>query len=151
MRWLELDERFDILNGDVANAGFFSNTKNDLGGGQILGGLTLLSGRRCFLEVVGKSGIYRNDLKLDGLTANDELHVDDDTASWVVEITVVAEWLVGRHVSLRSGYGVLWLDDVASAADQNNNFDIFTGSGSFDLDRPVYQGGFLGLQALVKS
>ena len=49
-------------------------------------------------------------------------------------------------LSARIGYQALWLEGVALAPDQNDNFYIATGEGTLDVGSAFYQGGYAGFE-----
>ena len=84
---------------------------------------------------------------MNAISRNNEIHVDDIDTTSVTELNIGAEYHVGCHISLRAGYLGLWLQDVAGAINQNDDWDIFTGAGNWDYRTVTYQGGYVGLQA----
>ena len=122
-RWVELtdDLRYHI-NNTVAGADYRYN--NHLYGAQI-GADCALTNRcsRLQINAVGKAGLYGN--VSDGgvyefqpvTNPVGKFTGDDNTTAFIGELDFSATYWVTGHIALRGGYQLLWLDNVALAAD----------------------------------
>jgi hypothetical protein len=147
IRGVGLSETFDILQtGESITTGFFSETETDLLGFQIGGGVPLLRRQYFYIDATAKTGVYHQASDLSAIAQNVELHEDEVDVTAVTELNIGGEYHFGRHVSLRGGYLVLWLHDVALGPNQNDDWDIINGTGGFDTNTAVFQGGYFGFQ-----
>jgi hypothetical protein len=119
-RWVELkDEMFYKLNGNVATGDYEYN--NRLYGGQLGASWTPMRPTgRWIANVETKAGVYGNvaDGGIFEYQGNNFIgsFVDSDTTTaFVGEIDLTLGYRLTQHVVLRSGYQLMWLDNVALA------------------------------------
>lgn len=151
IRYLRLDEDLDFSFSNAPGVGYFSQTENDLWGGQL--GVEGVVPARGYLRLFAsaKFGVYNNDFGVSaqavsgGSGAPLNLRVGDDMVAYVGDLNVGVEVQTVPCCTLRFGYQALWVENVALSIDQLNQYDIFTGTGSVAKGGPVYHGGFAGL------
>ncbi|HEY6564730.1 MAG TPA: hypothetical protein VIY86_09560, partial [Pirellulaceae bacterium] len=113
-------------------------------GCQVGGGWSLFR-NQCFdFDATTKTGLYHHDVRVSAVAQNHDLFVDDDRVTSVSELDLGASIHLGRHSSIRGGYFLLWLNDVATSVDQSDSWDIVSDQGDFDLKSVIYQGGYFG-------
>ena len=150
-RYLELDERSDInLVNPAVPVDYSARASNRLYGAQLGGDAALYSDDLFNLDVVGRAGIYGNHSShaatiTSGVATRRAVGSGSPTA-FVGEIGVNgAAWLL-ECLSVRAGYGLLWLDGVAEASDQLAATDFNIGAGYNGSGDVFYHGAFVGLQ-----
>jgi hypothetical protein len=153
-RWVELkDEMFYKLNGNVATGDYEYN--NRLYGGQLGASLTLTRPtRRLIANVETKAGVYGNvaDGGIFEYQGNNFIgsFVDSDTTTaFVGEIDLTLGYRLTQHIVLRSGYQLLWLDNVALAGDAASR-SLLNPSllRDIDYDSLFYQGATTGIDVV---
>ncbi|HYO24847.1 MAG TPA: hypothetical protein VEQ85_07850 [Lacipirellulaceae bacterium] len=119
-RWVELADKLTYRMGPTARGEYDFN--NRLYGGQLGASFTpLRPSARWILNIEGKGGLYGNDadggilLFQPGPIGQFSDH--DTTTSFVSQIDFTAGYRLNRRVTLRTGYQLLWLDNVALASD----------------------------------
>jgi hypothetical protein len=150
VRWIAQSEDFQVFDtANPANGGFAEMT-NDLVGGQI-GLQTILWQRAQWVRVqaIGKAGLYHNRMDLraalnDGGATIASFDQTSSATSCCLDLGVTAIWQLTPHLNFHVGYTGLWLTEVGMVGDQNDNFDVLTGTGTLDLGTISYQGGHLG-------
>ncbi len=117
-RWIELHDR---LNVDIASPAAYVrwDDNNHLYGGQMGTDLALTNpGNPLRMIVALKAGAFANvaDNRMTStIVARDS---SDDTAlAFVGEIDFSAAYPITKHIALRGGYQVMWLDNVQLASD----------------------------------
>jgi len=125
-RWIELgdDLTYNIVF-PAFNADYNWNTNNHLYGGQLGGDFKLwrLSGPLS-MNAQFKGGAYNNvqdnDFTLRPSTGGvfDGGARNDDRLAFVGEINLTTAYQLTRHLALRGGYQLLWIDGVTLATDQ---------------------------------
>lgn len=121
-RWVELkDEMFYKLNGNVATGDYEYN--NHLYGGQLGASLNLSQPtRRLLANVETKAGVYGNVadggiLEYQGNNFIGSFTGSDTKTAFVGEIDFTLGYRLTQHITLRGGYQLLWIDNVALAGD----------------------------------
>jgi len=148
VRYLQLAEDLDFNLGG-APGGYTSQADNRLFGGQLgaEGVLPLWGYGRLF--ATGKYGIYNDHFRVSAQALSGgapiSIAVHHDMTAFVGEYNVGWEVQTFSCMTLRFGYQVLWLTDVALVTDQLNQYSIFNGTGSVRKGNALYQGGFAGL------
>jgi hypothetical protein len=150
-RAIQLEEYFNILDSSNADSGMRSDVENEWYGVQF-GAEALLCEWGCTrLETVVKAGVYASDIQVNAQASD----ISGSARSFSREFThtgfsgeLQLMWIYqfcdcGR---LRFGYEALWLEGIALAPDQGNDFYIYTGEGSLDVGSAIYQGGYVGLE-----
>ena len=119
-RWIELRDEAHFRIGPTARANY--DYDNKLYGGQF-GGNLLLSrqGSRLLANIESKAGVFGNTVHggiieyapgpIGGFLGN------DTTTSFVGEINLTGGYRLSDHVVLRTGYQLLWIENVALASD----------------------------------
>ena len=148
VRYLKLSEDLDFNLGG-ASGGYTSQSDNRLFGCQLGAEAVLPLGGFGRLFATGKYGIYNDRFNVAAQATSGGLpisiSVHDDMTAFVGEYNVGWEVQTVPCMTLRFGYQALWLNDVALATDQLNQYDIFTGNGSVSKGNALYHGGFGGL------
>jgi hypothetical protein len=132
-RYVKFDES---LHADLIAAGAGSvaqfNTFNNLYGFQVGGDVVLLQ-RKWGPRVDGfvKGGVYWNDAQAEvsfvpagGVTVDGSAAAD--RAAFLAEAGVFAGYNVTRHITVRVGYQIMWLDNVATASSQVGSTGLLT-------------------------
>jgi hypothetical protein len=122
-RYIGLDDTLNYtLNSTVA--GGLYDYENDLYGGQIGGDWSLLDPARPLeLHVIGKAGIYGNNstgnFTTDAPVGNPIQFFGrgESSTAFAGDLQLVSSYRFTRHIALRGGYQMLWLDNVALAGD----------------------------------
>ncbi|HMO86846.1 MAG TPA: BBP7 family outer membrane beta-barrel protein [Lacipirellulaceae bacterium] len=117
-RWIELR---DTLRSDIATPATFVqwDNRNHMYGGQIGTNISLTRPTNPLrLNCALKAGLYGNvaDNRYRSTIMSSTSDRETETA-FAGEINVTAAYYVTKHIALRGGYQVLWLDHVAIAAD----------------------------------
>lgn len=150
-RWVELkDEMFYKLNGNVATGDYEYN--NRLYGGQLGASLTLnRPTHRWIANVETKAGVYGNvaDGGIFEFQANNPIGSftdSDTTTAFVGEIDLTLGYRLTKHVVLRGGYQLFWLDNVALAGNAASR-SLLNPSLLRDIDYNslFYQGATTGI------
>ncbi|MEO8495216.1 MAG: hypothetical protein ABI614_09110 [Planctomycetota bacterium] len=150
-RFIQLGDEFNRLSGDGTSDLLLSTTGNQLWGFQI-GGEALLCDWGAFrLQSTTKAGVFVNHLTLDTGGGSITVPMFDPMASFSTnhaaffgEVNLELAYRVGPHFSIRVGGTAMWLDGVALAPDQHDNFNLQTQVGTFDFGTVMYYGGYLG-------
>jgi hypothetical protein len=150
-RWVELkDEMFYKINGNVATGDYEFN--NRLYGGQLGASLNLSRPtRRLMANIETKAGVYANVadggiFEYSGNNFIGSFNDRDTTTSFVGEIDFTLGYRLTQHVVLRSGYQLLWLDNVALAGDAGSR-SLLNPSllRNIDYNDLFYQGATAGI------
>ena len=137
-RTLGLDEHFQIIsNGNLGTPWAETSTNNSLYGLQIgMEPILWDRGKRFRLEGLIKAGVYGNSAhqRTSFPTAQSELDSrTDGTPSFVGELGLIGVYKLNKYWSLRAGYEVLWITNVALAPDQASSI-TFGGTPTGDMD-----------------
>lgn len=125
-RYLNFQEDINIESTDSDNdvSNYLIGTENNLYGAQ-LGGVWRRHRGIVGLEVFGKAGVFANDAKQQQFIGDfgntfvfRDTRSDGDETSFVGEIGATALVRLTPRWSLRGGYNLMWIDEVARAADQ---------------------------------
>ena len=121
-RMIELrDQARFILNNNVARGNY--DYDNRLYGGQLGGNLNLSPrASRLLVNVETKAGVYNNLVKggiyeFQGSNFIGTFNGDDANTAFIGEINLNAGYRLTDHMVLRSGYQLLWIENVALASD----------------------------------
>jgi hypothetical protein len=151
-RWIELH---DTLRSNLATPATFVlwDDNNHLYGGQF--GTNILftdPANPLRLNVALKGGIYGNDADNQFRSTIVSSTSDSDTAtSFVGEVNFTGSYRIARHVALRGGYQVLWLENVALAGDAASSTTQIVGGASSPTNtngRVWYNGATTGVEFL---
>lgn len=147
-RWVELH---DELRVDIATPATFVNWEdnNHLFGGQIGTRIAFTDpGNPLSLTCTLKGGVFYNDADnvfTSTIVASDSS--TDETTAFVGDLNFTAAYQVTRHIAIQGGYQILWLDNVAIAADSAANTTQAVGGTSSPVDpdgRLWYHGATAG-------
>jgi hypothetical protein len=131
---------FDDIGADAielpsSTNNYHVHSENNLYGAQ-LGARYRVCCERFFGEFTGKAGLFGNDLNQSQyLTANGgtqvvrNFTVYDSTTALVADMNISAGFQLNCVWAFRCGYNLMWLDQVALAADQLN-FTLASGAGT---------------------
>jgi hypothetical protein len=117
-RWVELH---DALRADIATPATFVNwdENNHMYGGQFGTNIWLTRPANPLrVSMMAKAGVYANvaDTRFTSTIVSGTSSADTATA-FVGEVGLTASYRLTRHIALRGGYEVLWLDNVALASE----------------------------------
>ena len=149
-RYLELDEsgRLGLVGAGVP-AELTSNTTNRLYGFQAGGDVSLFSSKRFSLDMLAKAGVFGNNASQDGTLVSGlgTLNSGDSNSvvSFLGELDLSAKYRFSDSLSLRCGYRLMALDNVATAGDQFGGADFISGTGLNSSDNVFYHGVHVGL------
>jgi hypothetical protein len=147
-RYLEVDEdlRFDlsILGSQFAQYAWSDN--NHLYGGQIGTDLALWNNGPLKINSVFKGGLYgvqsdnayTNQTILGTFVRNGAAESD---VAFVGEIDLLSTYSICRHVALRGGYQLLWIDGVALASDAASQTNPGNGGAVIDTNGQLFYHG----------
>lgn len=159
VRFIKLHDEFDRLSGDGSTQLQMSTTDNLLWGFQVGAEALLWDVGPVRLQSTMKAGVYYNDIDLDtgggDITVTDPATMATTTVettanfagehiAYFGEVNLEFAYRVGRHFTVRAGYTAMWLDGVALAPDQHDNFSIQGGIGAFDYGTVMYHGSYVG-------
>lgn len=160
-RWIGLSETYQAA-GEFSGGGagipyvLRYQTDNNLYGGQLGAAASLWDqGGPITVTALGKAGLYLADSLNAGTfraTAGTETLAFDAVghgrrAAFFGELGVVATWWLNEHLSVRGGYQLYWLTDVALAIEQPLATDIAEGTGGINnRDNLFMHGPSAGLQ-----
>jgi hypothetical protein len=155
-RFLELDESGLTISQDIgpgANTANYSiKSQNCLPGFQIGWDSQIPVGRRLVVQAIGKAGIYgnraTNNVAITQTVGAGFGSVDIAAqTAFVGQLDFAASYAVTDHLSVRGGYQLLWLEGIATAAEQVNVSDPANGIGGIAATNGVfYHGAFVGLE-----
>lgn len=150
-RWVELkDEMFYKLAGNVATGDYEYN--NHLYGGQLGASLNLgQPARRLLANVETKAGVYGNVAdggiyEFQGNNFIGSFAGSDTKAAFVGEIDLTLGYRLTQNITVRGGYQLLWIDNVALAGDAGSrsllNPSLLRG---VEFNSLFYQGAMTGI------
>jgi hypothetical protein len=150
-RWLEFDEtlHFHVTRPTVSlENDLYWEENNRLHGGQFGGSFDWLR-RESPLSIRStiKAGAYGNmaynDVRMwqSGVNGAVTSSSDENRVAFVGDVGVVGTYQIGRHVSLRSSYQLLWLESVATASDQAGIATNLEWDRQIDTDGGVFYHG----------
>ncbi len=170
-RYLGLDENLDIAQGfgyfpnpndqtKAVYAAFAHNISavNSLYGFQVGADMDLWSRGRMSIEGLFKAGIYgdhaTNSAHIGLIFARfpnvntpiAESNTSADGVAFAGEMGITGVYRFTKHLSLRAGYQLLWLEGVAQASDQVAVLNPGSTSAVAFQGGPHYDGAFLGLE-----
>ncbi|HUG70287.1 MAG TPA: BBP7 family outer membrane beta-barrel protein [Pirellulaceae bacterium] len=154
-RFIQLEDQFDRMSGDASMDLALSETDNQLWGFQIGGEALLWDAGPVRLQSTVKGGVFYNSLNLStaGETITAGATMIDPTAAFSSghvaffgEVNLELAYQIGPQFSIRAGYTAMWLDGVALAPDQYDNFNLQSGIGTFDYGTVMYHGTYVGLE-----
>jgi hypothetical protein len=151
MRITQLEEVFNIIDAESTSTttGVFSETENEMYGVQFGTEFLFCELGRTRLEGKVRGCVYFNDMAITAEAADasgSPLNLDRDYwhTSFGGDAQLVWTYQWCRNFAIRVAYEALWLEGVALAPDQSDNFRLSTGEGSLDLGTAFYQGGYIG-------
>ena len=151
-RWVELH---DALRINVATPATLMNwdDNNHLYGGQLGTNLAFTKPTNPLrLNLALKAGVYGNDMdNRFTSTIVSGANNSDVTTSFVGELNFTGAYQLTRHMALRGGYAVLWLDNVALAGDAAGTTTQTVGGSSSPVPndgRLWYNGATAGVEFL---
>ena len=130
--------------GNSTGRGFFSDSDNDLFGGQVSAELYRPLGPALQLETGVRFGLYNNSADIEFTSANRDFSYDDDTLSTVVDLSIGLSWTITSYFRLRAGYNAIFIGDLATASAQSPDFDFFATSAPVVFSNLSFRGGYFG-------
>ncbi len=153
LRFIELEDQFDRLSGDGATNLLLSKTDNELWGFQVGGEALLWETGPARLQSTLKGGVFYNNLGLSTGGGAITIPAFDPTASFSSdhisffgELNLEYAYQVCPQFAIRVGYTAMWLDGVALAPNQHDNFNLQSGTGTFDYGTVIYHGSYVGAE-----
>lgn len=131
-RWIELSEEFSgsFVTATAKDAFWITDVNNHMYGFQV-GAEVKIWDRGGPLTVLGtgKAGIYSHhvDQTSESPRIDEALVASKSHAAFVGELGMMAVYQVSRHVVLRAGYEMLWLNSIALAPEQIDSTDFGSG------------------------
>ena len=155
-RYVSFDEDLNLnaSGGPFGTGNYHVATQNDLYGGQIGARINGLLG--CWpWQITGKAGIFLNDVDqsqsiVDPLfgTLRPVTTTSDTAAAFVGEVSCLTTIPLTKIWSLRAGYNLMWIENVALAPDQLDfTFTPTSGTMLNDNGGVFLHGANVGLQA----
>jgi hypothetical protein len=155
-RYLNFQEDFTIESTDADNSvsNYMVGTENNLYGAQ-LGGIWRRHRGTVGLEVFGKAGVFANDTKQQQFIGDfgntfvfRDTRADGNETAFVGEIGATGLVRISERWSLRGGYNLMWIDEVARAIDQLDFTDTLTSGTVINDSGDVFlHGANVGLEA----
>jgi hypothetical protein len=148
-RFVELREVFDIRSSLGA---FSSSTDNDLYGLQLGGDIRLYDFQYSSIVATLKGGVFYDNADvfanaLNPATGDELTFVDDeDEVSFIGEAMLGALVAMGPQANLRTGYQMLYLNNVGLAPDQVFSYSLFNGQGTLETTNVWYHGAYIGVE-----
>ena len=141
IRYINLDENFDVIRGNNVNTGLFSRTDNNMWGLN-----RMWERRRPLLKRLDFTGgldlgLYINDAQIDVDTLNIDDSSDANNLAGSLGFNFGLEYLVADHVTFRFGYEGLALFGVALASTQSLEQRVVDGLDDPELSS-LFFGGF---------
>ncbi|WP_197527023.1 BBP7 family outer membrane beta-barrel protein [Pirellulimonas nuda] len=158
LRYIDLTENLAWSAQDIAtqttsaDSGLYNiRTSNDVIGPQVGGGITYESDRFS-VELFGKGGVMLNDAKgVSRMTYANAQGLDDfytnnreGVLTYVFQTGFIGRWHMRPNLSLRGGYEMLFLVNMAAAPDQIKFDPDFSRVAT--SNNPFYQGLTLGME-----
>ena len=156
-RMFELDEDM-MISGSAAFGGFVdilhTDTANRLYGGQFGFDGDLICRKRIRINGVTKAGVYYNraaqtseDVNGTLVAPGSSLSDSKSTVSFLGEMGITGAYQLTTCLSLRAGYHLLYVSQVALAPHQTNNTNLNSGLVSTDTGGDLFaHGAVLGLE-----
>ena len=156
-RWVELGESYDVTGTEsIYSTPFQHNVRafNHLYGAQAGADLTLWKGEKGLrIDALGRAGIFYNAADQDNILTDPagigtlSAAAATSHTAFVGEVGLVGSYQVNRHLSVRGGYELMWIDGVALAPNQIAATDFGLGSVGVNASSSVfYHGATAGLQ-----
>jgi len=167
VRWVELVERFDVVNTGVApifSPNYAMRTGNSMYGFQLGAYANLFErGGRFSMDGFVKAGVFANDpyqqtTSMGNLGSIVVANDDTDQTAFLGEIGLTGVYRFSERWTARFGYQVMWIDGVALAPDQIPFTDTIppvnalpgsVSAGTADLHAngsSLYHGGHVGFE-----
>ena len=158
-RYFNFEENFDLRSTPWANVGYYqqysdytARTTNNLYGGQ-LGAKWDYLFTECFgLQAVGKVGVHTNNTKQRSWiyeSLSDAVYqpvsMSGTKTSFSSEVNLGGYFKVTPNVSIVGGYNLMWIGDIARAADQLD-FNYPPRNGQIATDTLFMHGANVGLE-----
>ena len=155
VRYVNLDENFDIeflpdANGGgtstTANVdgGFSSRTDNKIFGGQLMARIYRPFIDKVYLEAGVDGGYGFNRITADSDTANFDSQTKETTGTGFIGFNGGITFRPTTGLSFRIGYEGLLLTSVALSPDQSTSIDSFNGTGEITTGSLYFGGAYLG-------
>ncbi|MCC7085714.1 MAG: BBP7 family outer membrane beta-barrel protein [Pirellulales bacterium] len=133
-RFVRLSENYGLSVYDIGRDAYNTHSENNLFGAQ-LGGRWRECRNKFFWEFTGKAGIFGNDANQsqfltsgDGSTIQRNITSYQSCVAFVGDLNLSIGFRMNQVWAARCGYNVIWIDQVALAADQLD-FNLGTNAG----------------------
>lgn len=164
VRFIQLEDKLTQSLADNSAYLDRTTTDNELWGFQLGAEALLLDAGRARLQATVKGGVFYNNLELstsgsDFVLARDPVTMEPTSTytpdesfstehvSYFGEVNLEFTHRIGPSWAVRVGYAAMWLDGVALAPDQNDNFNLMSGFGTFNYGTVLYHGSYVGIEA----
>ena len=157
IRFIQLEDAFDRFADGTTDLQL-SMTDNELWGFQVGGEALLWDGGGVRLQSTVKGGVFYNDLELntgggDITLTGPPITIVETSAKFSTEnvaffgeVNLELAYRIGPQFSIRVGYTAMWLDGVALAPDQHDDFFLQAGNGTFDFGTVMYHGSYIAAE-----
>lgn len=128
-----------------------TDTSNFLVGLQVGTDITLWQRSERFrANVAMKVGVYNNyasQLSQSDTGLHPPFRATTDLAAYVGELDFTGQWKLSPHLSLRGGYQLMWIDNIALAPQQIGVTNLPAGTGNIDAKGNIFaHGASVGLE-----
>ncbi|TWT82283.1 hypothetical protein CA13_37450 [Planctomycetes bacterium CA13] len=138
VRWLKLDENFDVLRtaelSTGTRLGFYAESHNDAFGFQVGGEGTLWTNGSARVYFCGKYAALNNEVEGKAIAQNITFDYEGDTNTSLVDIEIGAHAWVASWASVGIAYQGLFLADAVGALEQSDQQSMFDAA----LQKPFY-------------
>ncbi|WP_442506648.1 BBP7 family outer membrane beta-barrel protein [Novipirellula sp. SH528] len=152
-RYMELNERGSagLVNAAIP-FNYDASIANRLYGGQLGVQALLFKADRISLDAIMKAGVYGNHASQSSSVATNAATLtargSDDPTSFIGEIGLTGKAWLTDNLAVRSGYQLLWVENVALATEQLAVTDFFSGTGVTASGNVFYHGAFVGMELM---
>ena len=141
LRYVRLEDTYDVYQSSSSTVGgFFSQTNNDLFGGQLGLEGDLWQSRRVSFYGFGKVGAMHNGINGRATSANFIEDYSDSTYCTLVDGGAGANIHFVGPLSFRVGYRSLFASSLALGIDQNESVSIFPGDDTLKFNSQHWHG-----------
>ncbi len=143
LRHVALDEAFNVLTSGTPN-GYFSDTQNELWGGQFVAEYARPICRGIDLEIGSRVGLFKNEADINFVTPTRDVAYEDSESAAVVDLNLGLSVKFSCRFRLRGGYQVMYMDGVALAPNQSTGYSPAATIAPGNFSEATYDGGYFG-------